>query len=208
MSLENVKLVVDILQGVAVIGASAAAVAGINAWKREHIGKRRIELAEEVLAHLYKAQEVLERIRQPYYQPGEGNTRKGRADETERERELYNTAFIIMERYNKNIETFKPIYALRYKFKAAFGPDDYKVFEQFESVFWTIRDAWIQRAHLLKERDELSEDSQKLSDWEVRWKANVRIYEASEGDDDPIAKQIVSVISKVEKICAREAKRL
>lgn len=208
MSLENVKLVVDILQGVAVIGASAAAVVGINAWKREHIGKRRIELAEEVLVHLYKAQDALERIRQPYFQPGEGSTRKGRSDETERERALYNTAFIIMERYNKNIETFKPIYALRYKFKAVFGPEDYKVFEQFESVFWTIRDAWIQRARLLKERDEFSEGSQDLSDWEVRWKANARIYEASGGDDDPIARQIVSVISKVEKICAREATRL
>jgi len=52
MSLETTKLVVDILQGLAVIGASIAAVLGINAWKREHLGKRRIELAEEVLTHL------------------------------------------------------------------------------------------------------------------------------------------------------------
>lgn len=208
MSLENVKLVVDILQGVAVTGASVAAVVGINAWKREHLGKRRIELAEEVLVHLYKAEEVLERIRQPYFQPGEGSTRKGHADETERERELYNTAFIIMERYNKNIETFKPIYALQYKFKALFGPEDYKVFEQFESVFWTIRDAWIQRASLLKERDGFVEGSQELADWEALWKANARIYEASKVGDDPIARQISQVISKVEKICAREAKRL
>lgn len=208
MTFENVKLVVDILQGLAVTGASVAAVLGINAWKREHLGKRRIELAEEVLVNLYKAQEVLERIRQPHFQPGEGSTRIGHVDETERERELYNTAFIIMERYNKNIETFKPIYALQYKFKAVFGPEDYKVFEEFKSVFWTIREAFIQRANLLKERDQIGESSQKLLDWEELWRVNARIYEASDGGDDPIARQIANVIAKVEKICARESKRL
>lgn len=208
MNFESVKHVVDILQGVAVIGASVAAIVGINVWRREHIGKRRIELAEEVLVNLYKAQEGFERIRQPGFHDGEGGTRKGYPDETERERELYNTAFIIMERYNNRIETFKPIFALKYKFKAVFGPEDYKVFEQFESVVWTIRDAWIERAHLLKERDQIEDNPQALLHWEKRWNMNSRIYEASEDDQDPIAKKIAYVISEVEKICAREAKRL
>lgn len=207
MSWESVKLGVDILQGLAVTGASVAAVVGINAWKREHLGKRRIELAEEVLVHLYKAAEVLERIRHPYIHPGEGSTRRGGEDETEDERELYNRAFIIMERYNKNIETFKPIWALQYKFKAVFGSEDYKVFEEFESVFWTIRDAWIQRAQLLKQRRGLAEGSQELADWQAQWSDNVRVYTASQYGD-PIARQVASTIRKVESICAREARRL
>lgn len=207
MDWENVKLGVEILQGLAVTGASIAAVIGINAWKREHLGKRRIELAEEVLVHLYKAEQVLRRIRMPYFHPGEGSTRKGHDDETEEDRELYNSAFIIMERYNKNIDTFKPIWALQYKFKAVFGSEDYRVFEEFESLFWTIRDAWIERAQLLKKRRELEEGSKELSEWEVRWRANMRVYTAAD-QDDPIAHQISSVIRKVERICAREAKRL
>lgn len=44
----------NILQAISIILACWAVIAGIDAWKREFIGKRRIELAESLLAKFYE----------------------------------------------------------------------------------------------------------------------------------------------------------
>lgn len=44
----------NIAQAVAIISACWAIISGIGAWKREFLGKRRIELAEEVLATFFE----------------------------------------------------------------------------------------------------------------------------------------------------------
>jgi hypothetical protein len=55
-----------------VIAASSPAIAalsflyGVFAWKREFVGKRRIELAEDVLAKFYEAAEAIRAIRSPF----------------------------------------------------------------------------------------------------------------------------------------------
>jgi hypothetical protein len=41
-------------QAVAVISACWAIIAGVGAWKREFIGKRRIELAEQPLGKFFE----------------------------------------------------------------------------------------------------------------------------------------------------------
>ncbi len=57
---------VEVVQAVAVIVASVVAIFGINAWKREYVGKRRMELAEEVLAMFYEVRDVMHDIRAPF----------------------------------------------------------------------------------------------------------------------------------------------
>ena len=43
-----------IAQAVAIISACWAIVSGVGAWKREFVGKRRIELAEEALSCFFE----------------------------------------------------------------------------------------------------------------------------------------------------------
>ena len=68
-------------QSVSIIVASLAAVYGFDAWRREFIHKRRVELAELVLELFYKARDVIFEIRSPFGYAREGATR--RADEDE-----------------------------------------------------------------------------------------------------------------------------
>ena len=77
--------IADVITAVSVAIAAIAFVAGISAWKREFIGKRRIELAEDVLALFYETQDAIREIRNPASFSGEGKTRK--RDENEREEE-------------------------------------------------------------------------------------------------------------------------
>ncbi len=54
--------IADVITAVSVAIAALAFVVGVNAWRREFVGKRRIELAENVLALFYEAQDaILER---------------------------------------------------------------------------------------------------------------------------------------------------
>ena len=45
--------IADVITAVSVAIAALAFVVGVNAWRREFVGKRRIELAENVLALFY-----------------------------------------------------------------------------------------------------------------------------------------------------------
>lgn len=54
-----------LIRNVLVIIASIVAIYGIRAWRREFIGKRKIELAEEVLALFYETRDIIRYIRDP-----------------------------------------------------------------------------------------------------------------------------------------------
>ena len=52
----------DFISSVAVLIAALTFIAGVSAWRREFVGKRRIELAESVLAMFYEAEDVIKQI--------------------------------------------------------------------------------------------------------------------------------------------------
>jgi hypothetical protein len=47
---------VSAIQGFSLIAASVLAIRGINAWSREHAGKKRIDVAEEMLNLFFSGQ--------------------------------------------------------------------------------------------------------------------------------------------------------
>ena len=68
--------------------ASFAVIYGVNAWRREYVGKRKIELAEEVLALFYEARDVISYIRNPFSVAGEGSTRNAAPNESPEEKQI------------------------------------------------------------------------------------------------------------------------
>jgi hypothetical protein len=52
----------NIIQAVSVFFASLAIIVGVDAWRREFIGKREIELAEDVLHAFYEARDAIARF--------------------------------------------------------------------------------------------------------------------------------------------------
>ena len=52
-------IIVDILQAISVMSACWAVIAGIDAWRREFVGKRRIELAEETFEAFFAVRDAI-----------------------------------------------------------------------------------------------------------------------------------------------------
>ena len=55
----------DGLQQVSLLVGIWVAIYGIDSWRREHTGKRQIELAEDALALFYEAADAIQNIRHP-----------------------------------------------------------------------------------------------------------------------------------------------
>jgi len=118
----------DLLQNISIIIASISAIYAINAWQKEFIGKRKIELAEEMLAKYFQIKDAISFIRNPWSNNEEGKSRKKSEFENPDSTELLDRAFIVFERYEKQKEVFNEFNVMKYKFMARFGKETEEVF--------------------------------------------------------------------------------
>lgn len=189
----------ELAQSASVILASLFAIYGFDAWRREHVGKRRIELAEEVLALFYQARDVIESIRSSFGYGGEGETRKpGPSDKPEHKAAL-DQAFVLIERYNRHTELFSRIHALRYRFMAQFGTKASAPFDDLNRVVnELLLSAQRMARHAIKPdrqfRTEVAEEKHQGL-MEI-----CRVY-YSGGEDDPIASRIHKIVGEIEHTC-------
>ena len=99
----------ELAKNISVIIGALALISGIRAWKREYIGKRKIELAEDTLMLFYQARDAIREIRNPFGRIGEGSSRQKADNETASETELLNRAYVVYERYQKQEDIFNKL---------------------------------------------------------------------------------------------------
>jgi len=127
--------IATIVQALSVLGACWAIVSGIDAWKREFIGKRQIELAEQTLAKFFEVKDAIAFMRNPFSHSGEGKTRQRSPRETTEESELLDRGYAVVERYSKKENIFSDFQTLKYNFMATFGKDTEPIFsDTFKTV--------------------------------------------------------------------------
>lgn len=188
-------------QSFSVVLASLFAIHGFDAWRREHVGKRRIELAEEVLALFYQARDAIESIRSPFGFSGEGESRKPDPKERPEDKEALDRAYVLIERYNHHTELFAKIHALRYRFMAQIGCDAAKPFDELNRVVNELIVAAQRMARFttLSEwylRNEEAKEKQRQQLLEVH-----SIYYGMGGGEDPISPRVEKVIVDIEGTC-------
>jgi len=190
----------DIAQSASIILASLFAVYGIDAWRREFIGKRRMELAEEVLALFYQARDILQAIRSPFGYVGEGATRKASDTERPEDKDALDHAFVLIERYNKHIDTFSRIHALRYRFMAQLGSDAATPFNDLNGVVNELILASRQMARLSTRPDRSFRTEADIEKHQREMeKVDAVFYSGSE--NDPIEPRVEAIVAKMERTC-------
>lgn len=177
----TLKDFIEIAQSVSIIVASLFAIYGFDAWRREHIEIRRIELAEEVLALFYQARDAIESIRSPLGFGGEGQSRKPSENESPEKKQVLDQAYVLIERYNKHSELFSRINSLRYKFMALMGQDSAQPFNELNKILYEL----------------------VLSSRQMAWDSSIKIDQVyyGGGEDDPIVPRVNKIIEKIEGIC-------
>ena len=139
------KDALDLLQSTSIVFAALMAAYGLDAWRREYVGKRKMELAEEVLALCLETREIISYIRSPGGFRGEGETRKADLNEPESVRLARNLAFVPIERHNQHLDKLNRLWALSYRYRAQFGDEAAKPIEDLRLAISKIKSS----CHLL-----------------------------------------------------------
>ncbi len=195
--------VVTIAQAVAVISACWAIVSGVGAWKREFIGKRQIELAEQLLAKFFEVKDAIAYIRNPFSSSDEGKSRKRSDSERPEESELLDRGYIVAERYQKKQTVFVEFNTLKYRCMATFGSETEKIFldtnQVLNSIFASARilatHYWPRQGRVVMAPDEFQMHLDEMHRHEgVFWDVG--------GETDEIRKQLHGAQTTLEQVTA------
>ena len=126
--------VIEILKEISILISIWVAICGIDSWRREHVGKRKIELAEDILASFYEARDVIKYMRCPVSLSHETDNIKRGDKETEEEYQDRRNASIVFKRYNEHVELFNKLHAMRYRFMVQVGKNESKPFDDLRTL--------------------------------------------------------------------------
>lgn len=190
----------NVAQSASIIFASLVAIYSIDAWRREFVGKRRMELAEEILALFYQAKDIIEMIRNPVGFGGEGQSRKPAPRERPEDKAALDQAFVLIERYNQHLDLFARIHALRYRFMAQFGFDAAKPFDDLNLLINELLLAARRMARFSTGPERVFRSDAELEKHQAQADELDRIY-YSGGSDDPIRPRVDQLVGEMERTC-------
>ena len=203
------RIVLPAVTSLATIVAAGTAIWGIRAWRREYTGKRRIDLAEDVLALVYEIQDVLASVRSPLGHSEEGQKCPEMPDAIDKEKAMLNTAYIPIERCNSRKELFARLRSLRYRFMALNGKDTGEPFEELNSIrhsltkpFYNMRIRLKELHRKIKSTDPKEYD-QMLDDLWKYWTDKKDKEEYNEEGEDLVLKQCEAVIERFDVMCRK-----
>ncbi|MFA5339395.1 MAG: hypothetical protein WC317_04490 [Candidatus Omnitrophota bacterium] len=189
----------EFIKDLLLILTSVIAIYNIDSWRREHKGKRNIELAEETLALFYEARDVIKYIRSPMGLESETNSITKRDDESETRFEARKQASVVFVRYDQNRALFNKIHSYRYRFMAQVGKDKAKPFEDLNSIISEIFTAARMLA-ILWAQNYTTNDALREKNIQETEKYSAIFYD-SKIDPDPINTKLDKIIEYIEETC-------
>lgn len=193
---------VNLIQACSALAVAGVAVWGINAWRREQLGKRRAELAEDVLALFYEAERAMHSIRSFLGHTDEGKTRTRSENESEQVAKILDDAYVIIERYNAHAELFSKIRAMHFRFMALFGRDAARPFEELREIENDLFSAAKRYAVFGRRLLEMDGRKAKSADaYLAGMKESQAVFWEDSHDPDPINRKLEALIATIEDTC-------
>ena len=177
------------LTALAAVTAAIVAVLSYRKWKPESIGKRKIELAEEILADFYQAKDVIDWARLPSGWSSEGEKRKRPEDESEEEGRARDAYYRTIHRLVSHAELFSRLQSRKYRAMAYFGNEAREPFEEMGDIHARIIAAASNLVRHYRAEGELP------ANWEA-WEETIGWQ--TEGRIDAMGDKVNAVIAKVE----------
>jgi hypothetical protein len=115
------KEVFGLAANVVLLITAITAVFGVTKWAKEHKGRKRIDLAEDVLATAYEAADAISYMRSPFSFDSESKDLVRHESETDAQFRLRKTYSVAYFRYQQNSELFSKLRTLTYRVEAVFG---------------------------------------------------------------------------------------
>jgi len=192
-----------------IVTAVLAFIACLLVWKREFVGKRKIELAESVLAQFYRAADAIRATRSPLGYEGEGKSRERHETETEEKARIKDRAYTPIERYKAYSEVFADLQSVKYRTMAVFGREAAHPFEEINAILNEILGAamdlgesyWPNQGRVVWPSEE-----QRQQHWKEMHELEALVYRGR-AKNDTVDARMENVLQEVRQL-ARSAVRL
>jgi len=180
------------IRDIAALMASLAVLFGVNAWRRDFVGKRQIELAEEVLSLFYRARDAISHMRSPMAYSTESEHIVPVDGESPDRTHARRSVAPLYKRYEGYSELFADIHAARYRFMARFGDDDGKPFDDLRK---TLNEIFVAADMMV-----MTAGDSRSDDARQRWLSYTnKVW--GQGEDDQITLKVNAAVRNLEEIC-------
>ncbi|MFK0684902.1 hypothetical protein SD208_11335 [Ochrobactrum sp. BD67] len=191
----------DWISVAATLIAAASFVWGVVAWRTSYLGQKKIELAEQVYELFLTCADHISAIRSPFGYVGEGASRQRAANETDEETEIYNRAYVAIERIEQRRDDFNKLFSLMPRFEFYFGAKAAAPIKAVGDVLHEIRAAsnmlrvhWLQQGRPFPNPEAFNRHLERMNRYEAVF------WDGSE-DDDPISPRISGAVTSIKSTC-------
>jgi hypothetical protein len=171
--------------------AFCAVIYGFDKWRRELVGKRKCELALEILEQFYKARNAILIIR-----------RAGILKYETQEQNYQDNPFnVFYNRLNSQRDIISKINTLQFKYMALFGANDSKLLKPFNELNKLINEIIVTLDILHEDHTTYSDVRQGLPEHYKAQIIEMRSKVISSGENDDINIRLTQIIIDIENIC-------
>ncbi|TLS18113.1 MAG: hypothetical protein FDZ72_10605 [Betaproteobacteria bacterium] len=193
--------IISFAQAGAVVMACWTIISGIGAWKREYIGKRQIELAEQVLAKFFEIRDAIAMMRSPFSYSGEGATRQKDKYEAQETSEILDRGYIVFERYAKKEAIFVEFNTLKYRFMASFGAEAEQIFVDTNSVLNSIFvSAQMLGTHYWQRQGRVPMGPEEFEAHLAEMQQHQRVFWDHGDENDEVRKELASIQGRLDSL--------
>ena len=155
MNLENAKIIIET---VFYCVTGTAVLVGLGTWKAALKGRAKYNTAKNVIAGAYRVRDAIKACQSPMMTPGEWASREASENETENEKDTYNSHYAYSRRFDHVIDEVSAWYPSIVESEALFGPGARELTEKIEHAARRLRTA-IDMHHrtLLRHEERLKE---------------------------------------------------
>lgn len=179
----------NLLTGGAAAVAAWHAVRSLKAWRSEAIGRRKVEVAEEVLAGFYRVREIIFEARAPLVLAHEMEPQEG-----EDPKIASKAVYAVWRRVRSQWPFLMEWRSKRHTFAAVFGKANSAPYEEIDKALLEIRSAVDQL---------LDEQTGEVSKEHREFLVSMRriAFRPAREEDDQITKRVDAAVDAIEKVC-------
>lgn len=122
------------ISSVATVTIAIVAVLSFRKWHKQTVGKRKIELAEDILADIYRVKDVFIWARFPVGYSDESSARLRDERESEGDSSMKDAYFRTVARLDKEGELFSRLQSKKYRSMAFYGKHTGQYFDDIKAI--------------------------------------------------------------------------
>jgi len=192
------KVAPPVVQAVSIAVTAVFAILGLRAWRRQLLGRRKIEIAEGTLLATYKVQEAMAYIRNPGALVG-ASTRERQSDEPEGLARLRDSYFVPLERMQKTSGDFAEFEKMQLLCQVYFGPEAGQPFERVKTARHTVS---VAARMLLQTAGEYGMDSDSNRKLVAKWYSHIwEGYGVEGAQPDELTDTVTRAVADIEAMC-------